>query len=174
MTQLHSGRVPRDRAAEGQFLHSVNLTTELIKPALEPVPIEEVRIITDYTPAVIGTGETTVLAVVLAGDTVIDVHARKVALTEVSGNSTLSIGDGNDLARFIDVVNTTTGAVGDRVNPQSENLPYTYSADDTIDVDYRVADSHGHTTRPRWEITIVLRLQPGGTYRGASHATHHR
>jgi hypothetical protein len=117
------------------------------------VVLNEERIVT-FQPAAVGTAETTGILTVKKGDRIISVDARKTRLAAGSTTSTISIGDGGDVDRFIAVTDTETGSVEDYINPVSGVLPYTYNANDTIDANYIIGGTPG-ATNPQWVVRIT-------------------
>lgn len=159
MTLIYHGTSPAARTAtRDQPAPLGGLGRHTIRSvAPRPVAKEISLIDVDFSPAAIGTVETRALCNVTKGDVVVSVHARKVILAEASTGTTLSVGDGNDLQRFIAATDTETGAADDVVQPIATSpatFPYVYPADDTIDIDY-AGDTAG-TTNPRWRIIIHI------------------
>lgn len=70
---------------------------------------------------------------VAAGTTVLDGY---IIYDDLGAGLTADVGDGNDIDRYIDGANTATAAALTRFGVGAGGLtfPYTYTADDTIDV----------------------------------------
>lgn len=80
-----------------------------------------------------------------AGATVLDVTLTADDIdTGGSPAIVLDVGDGADVDRFID--GSTSGQAGGITRANTKNLPYTYTADDTIDVLVQVAPATGATS----------------------------
>lgn len=113
--------------------------------------------IVDFQPAAVGTAETKAVLSVPKGATILSAHAEKLVLAAATTTSTISVGDGGSVARFVAATDTETGSAGDVVQPTTANLPYVYPADDTIDVDYIIGATPG-ATNPKWRIHIIYML----------------
>lgn len=70
---------------------------------------------------------------VAAGTTVIDGY---ISFDDCGTGATVDVGDGSDVDRFIDGADVSTAAGTVRFNTGAGGLtfPYTYSADDTVDI----------------------------------------
>ena len=110
----------------------------------------------EFEPATIGTNETKALISVKKGEVCHFVKAQKLRLAGASTTSTMSLGDGGDVDRYIAVTDTETGAVDDIVQPVVAYFPYCYTADDTIDLDY-IAGATPGSTKPKWRVTIAIK-----------------
>lgn len=164
---------PRDRDAGGTYLHRIDLLNpELRKSALTPVRLELVEYIFDFAPAAVGTAETTALLYVRKADKVLSIHLERMTLADGGTDSNLSVGDGDDLNRFIPATRARLGAVGDIVQTSNNELPYVYPSDDSIDASYEPGATPGATT-PRWLVRIILISDPRNPHRGAAHSGHH-
>lgn len=150
----------RDQPAPLGILGSHTIPSVAPRPLAKEVSLVDV----EFSPAAVGTVETTALCTVTKGDVVLSVHARKTLLAELIDtnsaalvNGTLSVGDGDDLQRFIPLTQTKTGTADDVVQPivtSPPTFPYVYPADDTIDIDY-AGDTPG-TVNPRWRVIIHI------------------
>jgi hypothetical protein len=110
------------------------------------------RLVT-FAPAAVGTAETTPIMSIKKGDMVIAVDIRKKILAAAGSTSTISIGDGGDVDRFVAVIDTETGSADDWVIGVTAVFPYTYNADDTIDADYIIGGTPD-TTNPQWLVRV--------------------
>lgn len=168
MSMRQVGRLPHDPDARGRYLHKVELA-QILESALPGKEVPLARYIKDFSPAAIGTAETKALLSVSKGETVLSVHAERIRVAAAGTTTTLSVGDGGSLVRFIPVTDTE-GTVGAIVQPTASNLPYIYPADDTIDIDYALGGGGAGTDIPQWQVTIVIIPRAKGIAPGASGA----
>jgi hypothetical protein len=137
MTILASGRIPTGQYLE--FHKVVFEVTTLASTAVNP------------------------LINVYLGDTVLWAWARKMTLSASSTDGTIALGDGGDVDRFVNEIDTETGSVGDIIQgviPSTSGMPYTYTADDTIDAGYTNGGTPG-SIKPVIEFNVlILRAAP--------------
>lgn len=119
-------------------------------------------------PTSVGLNETIKLMNVRKGDVVLAVHCYKRKLGDGT-TPKISIGDGGSVARFVPATLCNTGSEDDILQPTASNLPYVYTADDTIDGDYIAGLTYG-TAFPLWQVVIItlpMQAYTGreGTYR---------
>lgn len=147
------------------YLGQQGVTRQALSPSLDSDEIELVtREVLDFTPAAVGTAETKTLFTVHKGDVVLSIHAVKLVLADAATTSTISMGDGNGLTRFIPATDTETGAVDDYVQPTASNQPFIYPSNDTIDADYIIGATPG-ATAPTWRFVMrIIRVSIMAAY----------
>ena len=118
------------------------------------------RVQVDFQPAAVGTSEAKGLIPVKKGDVVLNVHIRRLTLAAGSTTSTISVGDGGDVDRFVAVTDTESGSVDDVVGGVTAAFPYEYTADDNIDADYIIGATPG-ATNPKVRVVAYIIRQSG-------------
>ena len=117
-----------------------------------------------WTPATIGSNETTALLSVSAGERIVCASYRIHQLAEGATGSTVEVGDGADTDGYVATTDTESGAVGDLVNGAGAYLATSggklYNAADTIDLKYVASGTPG-TVKPIVEVKVgVVREWP--------------
>lgn len=108
----------------------------------------------EYAPAAVGTAEVIPTLSLREGDIVLYAYLQKLVLAAASTTTTVSLGDGGSVARFVAATDTETGAIGDIVTGVVANFPFQYTVDDRVDIDYAAITTPG-TVNPRWRVFIV-------------------
>lgn len=112
-----------------------------------------------FVPAAVGTGETTALFSVAAGERVLWCSVRKEVLAATTTDSTITIGDGDDADGYVAAIDTEAGAVGDLIDGGGAYLAESggklYTAEDTVDAVYAEGTTPG-ATAPQVNVLVAI------------------
>lgn len=111
----------------------------------------------DWTPAAVGSNETTALFTVRAGERVVAASAECLTSAQASTTSTQELGDGTDTDGFITTANfdieNTAGTIAQGTGALLlASLGKLYTADDTVDVKYVANSATGTKPVVRYRI----------------------
>ena len=108
----------------------------------------------EFTVAARGTTETKALFSVSKGDTVLFSYLVHLIASSGFTDSTFDVGDGSDTDRYLDGIDCD-GASGTFVTGTTATVPYTYTADDTIDIIYTQGSTDG-SVEPSVRVVIGM------------------